>query len=228
MSVGLENGVIDDAPMPEGMAWNMRLRDNLGPGTVRPFSHDELWRRFERFLRDLLPVAESAGVRLAAHPDDPPLPTVRGTPRLVYQPSMYDRLLDLVPSPSNALEYCLGTLTEMTERGDACSAVYDAVDRHSRRGALAYVHFRNVTGVVPDYKETFVDDGDLDMARVLSILHRNVFDGVLIPDHAPLMTCAAGWHAGMAYACGYMKALIGRLKAGVNVYPELATAGGRR
>jgi mannonate dehydratase len=68
------------------------------------------------------------------------------------------------------------------------------------------VHFRNVRGKVPTYKETFIDDGDIDMLRVLEILKRNRFDGVLIPDHTPAMACAAPWHAGMAYAMGYMKA----------------------
>jgi mannonate dehydratase len=67
------------------------------------------------------------------------------------------------------------------------------------------VHFRNITGKVPHYRETFVDDGDVDMLRVLRILKRNEYDGVIIPDHTPQMTCGAPWHAGMAYALGYMK-----------------------
>lgn len=217
--VGLD-GYIDESPMPEGMAWNMRLRDTLGPGTIAPISHDELWRRWKAFAEEVFPVAERSGVRMAAHPDDPPLPTVRGTPRLVYQPSMYDKMLATVPSRANALEYCLGTLTEMTERGENCSAIYDAVDRHSKQGALGYVHFRNVRGVVPNYKETFIDDGDLDMARVLTILHRNKYDGVLIPDHTPLLSCAAPWHSGMAYAMGYMKSLMDRLDRGLEIWRE--------
>jgi len=148
-------------------------------------------------------VAEAAGVKLALHPDDPPMPTMRGQPRLVYQPRLYQRVLDLKPSPANALEFCLGTLAEMTE-GD----LYDAVEQYSRQGKLAYVHFRNITGKVPYYRETFVDDGDIDMLRVLRILKANRFDGVLIPDHTPQMTCGAPWHAGMAYAMGYMRAAL--------------------
>ena len=81
--------------------------------------------------------------------------------------------------------------------------VYEATDHYSRQGKLAYVHFRNITGKVPHYRETFVDDGDIDMLRVLRILKRNNFNGVIIPDHTPQMTCAAPWHAGMAYALGY-------------------------
>jgi mannonate dehydratase len=154
-------------------------------------------------LEEIVPVAEASGVRLAAHPDDPPMPAMRGQPRLVYQPSLYQRLLDLKPSPANALEFCLGSLAEMTE-GD----IYQTVENYSRQGKLAYVHFRNVRGKVPHYKETFVDDGEIDMPRVLRILKRNRFDGVLIPDHTPQMTCAAPWHAGMAFAMGYLKAAL--------------------
>jgi len=80
------------------------------------------------------------------------------------------------------------------------------VDRYSRQGKIGYVHLRNVHGKVPNYCETFIDDGDVDVRRVLEILHRNGFDGVIIPDHAPKMTCDAPWHAGMAFAMGYLKA----------------------
>jgi mannonate dehydratase len=74
------------------------------------------------------------------------------------------------------------------------------------------VHFRNVRGKVPHYKETFVDDGEIDMPRIVQILRRNNFQGVLIPDHAPQMACGAPWHAGMAFALGYMRALLQTVK----------------
>lgn len=201
-SVGLK-GSMDHTSIPDGMVWNMRYREPVGPGVITPFSHEELWRRLEDFLRELIPVAEEAGVRLAAHPDDPPLPVVRDTPRLVYQPDMYQRLLDLRPSRSNALEFCLGTIAEMTE-GD----VHEAIDRYAAQNAIAYIHFRNVCGKVPNYHEVFVDEGDIDMFRVLRILRKHSYDGVLIPDHTPLMTCPGSWYAGMAYAMGWMKAAL--------------------
>ena len=199
MSVGMEGPL--DTPMPNGMVWNMVYDPNAPAGVVSTISHDELWRRLDRFLAEVLPVAEEAGVKLALHPDDPPMPTVRAQPRLVYQPHLYQRVIDLNPSPANTLEFCLGTLAEMTEGN-----VYDTVDQYSRQKRLGYVHFRNITGRVPFYQETFVDDGDIDMIRVLRILKQNGFDGVLVPDHTPQMACEAPWHAGMAYAMGYMKA----------------------
>ncbi len=195
-----------ETPMPRGMVWNMVYDRDAGPGAVPPVTVEELWRRHGEFLDELVPVAEEAGVTLAAHPDDPPLGSVRGQPRLVNQPGLYQRLLERRLSPRNALEFCLGTLAEMTE-GD----LYEAVESYSRQGKIAYVHFRNVRGKVPHYQETFVDEGDIDLVRVLRILKRNGFTGVLIPDHAPQMTCAAPWHAGMAYACGWMKAALERV-----------------
>ena len=200
-SVGMEGPL--DTPMPNGMVWNMVYDPDAPKGSVPPITHEELWGRVDEFLREIVPVAEEAGVRLAAHPDDPPLPTMRGQPRLVYQPRLYQRLLDLSPSPANALEFCLGSLAEMTEGG-----LYEAVESYSRQGRIAYVHFRNVTGKVPFYRETFIDDGDVDMLRVLRILKKNQYGGVLIPDHTPQMSCGAPWHAGMAFALGYMRAAL--------------------
>jgi mannonate dehydratase len=190
-----------DKPMPNGMVWNMVHDRNAAPGVVPAATSEELWLRLKDFLDAIIPVAEEAGVIMAAHPDDPPLPTIRSQPRLVYQPDMFQRLLDMKPSRSNALEFCLGTLAEMTE-----GSVYSAVDRYAGQGKLAYVHFRNVRGKAPYYKETFIDEGDVDMLRVLSLLKKHDYRGVIIPDHAPQMSCAAPWHAGMAYALGYMKA----------------------
>jgi len=201
MSVGMEGPF--DTPMPAGMVWNMVYDPNASPGIVPPVTPATLWSRWERFMEEVLPVAERSGVKLALHPDDPPMPAMRAQPRLVYQPQLYQRVLDFNPSPANALEFCLGTLAEMRE-GD----LYQAVETYSRQGKLAYVHCRNVTGKVPHYRETFIDDGDIDTLRVLRILKQNGFAGVIIPDHTPQMSCSAPWHAGMAFALGYLKAAL--------------------
>lgn len=197
-----------ETPIPNGQVWNMTYDLRAPEGTIPPVTSEQLWERLERFLRELVPVAEEAGVRLAAHPDDPPLETLRGHARLVNHPDKYQRLLDLVPSKANALEFCQGTIAEMTG-GD----VYTAIDRYSKQGAIAYVHLRNVRGKVPEYHEVFIDEGDVDIPRALRIYHRNGYDGVLVPDHTPQMNCAAPWHAGMAYALGYMRAAIQMITA---------------
>jgi mannonate dehydratase len=105
------------------------------------------------------------------------------------------------------LELCVGTLAEMTE-GD----IYDAVDHYSKQGKIAYIHLRNVVGKVPTYRETFIDEGDVDMLRILTILANNNFDGVVIPDHTPQMTCSSPWHAGMAHTIGFILAATAMLK----------------
>ena len=204
MSVGYDASAIDSqTPIPNGMVWNMVVDPEAPPGSMAPVSEQELWERAQWFLRELVPVAEAAGVRLAAHPDDPPVESLRGTARLVNQPQKYQRLLDLAPSRANGLEFCMGTIQEMTQ-GD----LYERLDHHSNQGDICYIHFRNVRGKVPNYQEVFVDEGDIDMLRALRILQANGYEGVLIPDHCPEMHCAAPWHAGMAHALGYMKALL--------------------
>lgn len=192
-----------DAPIPDGMVWNMRYRPERPGAPPVSLSEAELWERVGHFLSVLVPVAEEAGVVLAAHPDDPPVDLLRGTPRLVNRPEKYDRLMGLVPSRANGLELCLGSLQEMPG-GD----IYDHVRRFARSGRIGYIHFRNVKGKVPRYVESFVDDGDIDMAEIVRILRDENYEGVLIPDHTPEMTCDASWHAGKAFALGYMRALV--------------------
>ena len=203
-SVGFDAAAVDTSePIPDGVVWNMRYRKGV-PGTEPvKVSSAELWERLQAFLREIVPVAEEAGVALAAHPDDPPAEELRGTARLVNRPEKYDRLMDIINSPANRLELCLGSLQEMPG-GD----IYDHVRRFARRDRIGYIHFRNVRGKVPRYVETFVDEGDIDMAEIIRILRDENYQGVLIPDHTPSMTCAASWHAGMAFALGYMRALI--------------------
>lgn len=207
LSVGYHNP--EQPPIPDGMVWNMiydqeRFDVNGQRGTVAPCTEEELWRRYEVFLREMLPVAEEAGVRLALHPDDPPLATLRGTPRLVYRADLYQRVLDLIPSYHNGMEFCVGTLAEMDDGSD----IYAVVDQYSRTDRICYVHFRNVRGKVPYYDEMFVDDGDVNMAEVMRVLKRNDYEGVVIPDHTPAMSCSAPWHAGKAYALGWMRATL--------------------
>ncbi|GGI66531.1 mannonate dehydratase [Enterococcus alcedinis] len=196
-----------DLAIPTGEVWNMTYGDQVTGTPVGKVSAEEIWDRLKRFLEEMLPVAEAAGVTLAAHPDDPPMPVLRQTGRLVYQPDLYQTLIDLVPSQSNMLEYCLGSIQEMSD-GDT----YDSLEQYASQKKISYVHFRNVKGKVPDYYEVFVDEGDIDMIECMRILKKHDFEGVLIPDHTPQMTCDAPWHAGMAFALGYMRGLMQMLE----------------
>ncbi len=128
---------------------------------------------------------------------------LRGTARLVNAAEKYDRLLAIVDSPANALEFCIGSLQEMPD-----TDIYATTRRFARQGRIAYVHFRNVRGRVPDYHETFVDDGDVDMAEIVRILRDEGFAACSSPTTRRSSSCPAPWHAGHAYAIGYMRALI--------------------
>ena len=199
-------GLDVEQPIPEGMVWNM-IYDPAAPNRpMRPVTHDELWGRLTEFLQQIMPVAEESGVMMALHPDDPPMPTIRGSARLVNRPSLYQRVVDIYPSPKNGMEVCIGTLTEIDD--PQYPNIYHVIDRYPPTARIGYIHFRNVRGKVPNYVEVFVDEGDVDMVRALRVLHKNGYDGVLIPDHTPSMSCAAPWHAGIAYALGYMRAAI--------------------
>lgn len=202
MSVGFDQSKIDiGTPIPEGMVWNM-VYDTAAPDiTQAPVLTDELWERFEYFLQRVMPIAEENNVKMVAHPDDPPIEFLRGSARLIHKPELFDKLLATVDSPSNGIELCMGTIQEM-----AGSDIYEVLDKYSKMNKIGYIHFRNVVGKVPYYREAFVDEGDIDMVKALRILKANNYHGVLIPDHTPDMTCGAPWHAGMAFAMGYMKA----------------------
>jgi mannonate dehydratase len=197
-------------PIPKGMVWNMRYEDATEGEVLAPVSRKEMWERLQYFLDVMLPIAEENGVKLVAHPDDPPLPEMRGTARLFYNTTEYEKLLTVNSSPANGFEFCMGTIQEMEG-----SDVYALLDKYTKENRIGYIHFRNVIGKVPYYREAFVDEGDIDMIKALKILKANRYNGVLIPDHTPEMTSKAGWHTGMAYALGYMK---GAMQA-VNAMP---------
>jgi mannonate dehydratase len=202
-TVGMDgSNPIIEAPLPNSMAWNM-IVDPLAKGFRDPMTEEQLWANLSWFLQEIIPVAEEANVIMALHPDDPPLEVVRGLPKLVNQPEKYQRVIDIHPSRSNALEFCLGTISEMTH-GD----VYEATRHYVSQDRVAYVHLRNVIGKVPHYKEVFIDEGQIDVKRIIAILKDCEFDGVIIPDHSPQVSCPAPWHAGMAFAMGYITAFL--------------------
>lgn len=208
------DGRTDEPPIPRGMVWNMIYDpENFGKGVLPPTTSEQLWDRFARFLKEIVPVAERAGVAMALHPDDPPFDTVRGTPRLVYRIPLYQKVLDIVPSASNGIECCVGTLGEM-EGGDD---LYAWLAKYAAEGAIKYVHLRNIRGKVPHFVETFLDEGDIDVLRVVRVLADNGFDGVVIPDHSPLVSCDTPWLTGMAYALGYIRASMQAVERGCTI-----------
>jgi mannonate dehydratase len=166
--------------------------------------HDELWSNLEAFLTEVIPVAEQAGVTLAMHPDDPPLPALLGQARIMNSVEAFERLVTLVPSPSNAIGFCQGTFSEM---GVDIPATIRRLSQH-----IAYVHFRDVRGSAGSFVESWHDDGQTDMVAAMRAYRDIGFDGMMRPDHVPQMAGeddgTPGYTMlGRLYAYGYIRAL---------------------
>jgi mannonate dehydratase len=167
-------------------------------------SEDQMWQRMEKFLKAAIPVAEKAGVRMALHPDDPPIPEpLGGVAQICSTLEQFRRIFDIVPSASNAMLFCQGCMTELLGEG-----VYDAITEMASKNKIAWVHFRNVRGRLPRFAEVFLDEGDIDMRRAMEIYRNNGFNGPFMMDHTPTFPQqSAGW-VGIAYAVGYIRSLI--------------------
>lgn len=171
-----------------------------------PITEEELWENLAYFLQRVLPVAEQWGVRLAMHPDDPPLSPIRGVARIMRSVESFQRLVDMAPSPANGITLCQGNFTLMT--GDLPSVIRD----FGRQGRLYFVHFRDVLGTPDKFQETWHDAGKTDMLACMQAYKDIDFDGVLRPDHVPTVegdrNDAAGYSSyGRLYALGYIRGL---------------------
>ena len=170
-----------------------------------PVSEEQMWDNLSYFLKAMIPAAEKCGVRLALHPDDPPVP--HGTPPLdgvAHIASSFDqyrRIFSTVPSPSNGMLFCQGCVKEMEGVN-----VYDAIREMGSIGKIVMVHFRNVRGAFPKFQETFVDDGDVDMFRAMQTYRDVGFKGPFSLDHSPIFPQAD--IANQAFAIGYLRGLI--------------------
>ena len=182
----------------------------LGP---KPLSKDEVWENFRRLLERAVPAAEEAGVKLAIHPDDPPLPPVGGIASLLERPDDFRRVIELVPSECNGVCFCQGCFTEMVgER------VYDEIRYFGERQRIFAVHFRNLQGTMPQFSECFIDDGDIDMLRAMRVYRDVGYGGVMVPDHVPhLSGIGPDKYATWAFPLGYMRALMTAAQADANV-----------
>lgn len=190
-------------PTTLGRASSMPLFGKDGP-TV---SEEAMWENYRYFIDAILPVAEEEGLRLALHPDDPPVPMLGGVARLFYKPENFRKAYEMAnQSTAWALDLCLGCCSEMF---GGASNVAEMIDFFAPRGALAYIHFRDVQGSVPNFTECFIGDGNFDPAEVITQLARHGFDGFLLDDHVPKMDGDSDWnHRGRAHAIGYMQGLV--------------------
>jgi mannonate dehydratase len=179
----------------------------------RQYSEDEIWENFAYFIRAVAPVAEEAGVLIGIHPDDPPAPELAAVPRCIFSSfEGYKRALEIADSPNVGVCLCVGC---WLEGGELMGRdVVETIRYFGERRKLFKVHLRNVNRPLPYFVETFLDDGYMDMYQVVKALREVDFNGVLIPDHIPMM--ADDHRIGMAFSIGYMRALVERANAEVS------------
>lgn len=190
-------------PTTLGRSSSMPLFGKDGP----VITEEQMWANYEYFIKAVLPVAEEEGIRLALHPDDPPVPMLGGVARLFYRPWGFKHAYELAGgSKAWALDLCLGCCSEMA---GGKANVQEMIEYFAPKGAIAYIHFRDVQGTVPNFTECFIGDGNYDPAEVMVLLAKNGFDGFLLDDHVPKMDNDSDWnHRGRAHAIGYMQGLI--------------------
>jgi mannonate dehydratase len=176
------------------------------PTELGPISEEELWTNLEYFLSKIVPVAEANNVKLAMHPDDPPLSPIRGVGRIMRSVENFQRLLEIVPSPMNGITLCQGNFTLMT------NDLPGAIRRLGRDNKIFFVHFRDVMGTPTKFQETWHDAGQTDMLACMKVYRDLGFEGVLRPDHVPTVEGDNNENAGYSsfgrlYAIGYIRGL---------------------
>lgn len=176
----------------------------------RVYSEEEMWANYDWYLERMLPVCEEAGVRMALHPDDPPVLALGGIPRLFRNFENFRRALEVHDSPMHGLDYCHGCWSEM--RGG--EGVLESIRYFGERGRLFYIHLRDVLGTAENFTEVFLGDGNSDPVQVMKTLKEVGFRGFIIDDHVPHMVNDSPWcHRGRAWSTGYIKALLDAVNA---------------
>ncbi len=166
-------------------------------------SEAQLLENLQYFLERIVPVAEESGVRLAVHPDDPPIPeALGGAARILSTLDHFERTFNMVPSDSNAMLFCQGCVREMGED------VPSAIRRIGSQNKIAYVHFRNIRGTPQSFQEVFVDEGDVDMYEAMQTYKAIGFEGPFMMDHTPSFPQENTRWTGLAFAVGYIRANI--------------------
>jgi mannonate dehydratase len=174
-----------------------------------PVDADQYWERITYFLKRVIPVAEEFKVKLACHPHDPGMPQdkgYRGVNTVLGSVSGLKRFIDIVPSKYHGLNFCQGTVSEMLQNPGA--EIFDVIRYFGSRGKIFNVHFRNIRGGVLNFRETFIDDGDVDMLKAMRVYKEVGYDGMMMPDHVPKISGDQQGYQAFAYTFGYIRALI--------------------
>jgi mannonate dehydratase len=175
---------------------------------------EEYWERIAYFLTRVIPVAEEYKVRMACHPQDPGMPRgkgFRGVETVLGSVDGLKRFVDIMPSQYHGLNFCQGTVSEMLERPG--EQIFDVIRYFGARKKIFNVHFRNIRGGFLRFRETFIDDGDVDMLAALRVYREVGYDGMLMPDHVPSIAGDTRGAQAFAFTFGYIKALLAAVSA---------------
>jgi mannonate dehydratase len=168
----------------------------------REYSRDEIWENYTHFIRQVVPVAEEVGVMIGLHPDDPPVPSLFGVPRILANLADCNKALKIANSPNVGICLCCGT---WAEGGSAMGIDAAGAIRHFGSARIREVHYRNVSSALPSFQETHVDNGYYDMFKAMTALVDIGYNGIVHLDHAvPMM---GGNRTYEAFVMGYMKAM---------------------
>jgi mannonate dehydratase len=175
---------------------------------------DVYWERITHFLERVVPVAAEHKVRLACHPQDPGMPKGkgwRGIETVLGSVEGLERFVSIAENPYHGLNFCQGTVSEMLEKPG--EQIFDVIRYFGTRKKIFNVHFRNISGGFLNFRETFIDDGDVDMLRAMRVYKEIGYDGMMMPDHVPSIEGDTSNLQGFAFAIGYIKALIAAVSA---------------
>lgn len=179
-----------------------------------PISENRLWENYHWFIEQVMPVAESNGVKMGLHPDDPPVSPVHGIARILTSADAMRKALSFSDSPSHGLTFCQGTYTTMNE--DVESLIHEFGKKK-----IFFVHIRDVAGTPTNFRETFHDNGPTNMFALMKAYKEIGFDGPLRSDHVPTMAGEDNVHVGYEmngnlFGIGYIKGLMDAAEQTVN------------
>jgi len=190
-----------------------RATPDQPPTIAGPVGADTYWERITYFLERVVPVAEEYKVRMGCHPQDPGVPRGtgwRGVDAVLGSPDGLKRFVSIKESPYHGLNFCQGTVSEQLEKPG--EEIFDVIRYFGSRKKIFSVHFRNIEGGFLNFRETFIDNGSVDMLKAMRVYKEVGYDGMMMPDHVPQIPGIDSGQ-GFAFAFGYIKALIAAVAA---------------
>lgn len=217
---GARTGKVTGRGGAQYSAWDLRKVQPQKKPSTGPISEDEHWARIEHFLKEVVPVAHESKVKLACHPNDPPMPkdNAFGIAQVLDTVDGLKKFVTTQDSPYHGLTFCQGTICEMLQ--NPATEIFDIIRWFGTRKKIHQVHFRNIIGGLNQFAETYVDNGVVNMAKAARTYKEVGYEGMLMPDHVPSLPKEATPEnteedglAPWAFSYGYIKGLIDAVEA---------------